>query len=440
MTVTRLSARLGQFAPAVCAALMLFLVLGQDPARAAEYAPDHDGLDRAMAATVIVLDDDRPLGSAVLLTGGRAISDADVVGARGTVTLRMRDGESTRARVVAADQRRGLVLLVLEASLGEGLTLAALEPRPGQGIFAIGAPLGRDLMLARGVIVASPRQRDGRVPMMGVQHDARVSPGGEGGALVDDSGRLLGLVRGGEDEDLPGVGWATPALDLLRIVTLMERGQLRDVPELGVSFRLVTGKIADALGVPRAGLLVDFVSPGSRGAHAGLQPGDIVLAIDGVALDRVGALAWQIDRLSGTRATLSVRRGAAPLRLEMDLAPVVRSLGTAGPGLVVGVKPIGSYSFASLGVRFEDAGRVSGVNRHSPAFFAGLAPGDVVLTLNGVPVDRAALEGFAITQPVLLLVARDGSTVHLLIDPWGQVPLLARHGNMIHLDARAVLF
>ncbi|WP_108482859.1 S1C family serine protease [Oceaniglobus ichthyenteri] len=424
-----------RFAPALGAAMIMIMVLVVPmTARAAA------GLERAVAATMIVLGEDhRPLGSAVLLEGGLAITTADVVGARAAVDLRDGTGRTVRAQVVARDGRRGIALLRVPVDFGPGLALAPVTVPVGQAVYAIGAPLGMAPMVTRGIIAAPPRQPDPAVALNALRHDAVVHDGVAGGPLVDEQGRLLGLNRAAPDGALIGLGWAVSASDLARIVPLMVAGDLRDVPDLGLSLRRVTPDIAEALGLTPGGLLVETVIPRSRAARAGLQAGDIVLGYNATVLEQVGALAFLIEARQEDTARLHIRRGASLLTVTLNLAPVTGQLATlsVSGGAVARIE---SYRFATLGVMFEDAGRVSHVSLHSPAFVAGLQPGDTVLALNGTPIDRAGLEALVITKPILLLIARNGATQHVLINPWGSAPRTAVQQRANLLDARAHLF
>ncbi|WP_226779633.1 S1C family serine protease [Oceaniglobus trochenteri] len=437
MDIKVLTARFTPVAPLLRAAFLMALILAAPLA-----AEARSGLERAVAATLIVLGDgDRPLGSAVLLEDGLVLSVVDVVGGRAEVTLRDGEGRQGRARVVARDAGRGLVLLRIE---GAGFGLAGLPLGPvtlpvGHEVFAVGAPLGMDVMLTRGIIAAAARQPDPTIPVQAVQHDALLNEGVAGGPLVDGEGRLIGLNRKSPEGALAGVGWAIAAGDLARLVPLMAAGKLRDVPDLGLTLRRVTPAIADALGIAPVGLLVDSVAPRSRAGQAGLMAGDVLLGYEDETLATVAMLAMLIDRREGDEVRLNLRRGQADLTVTLDLAPVGNRLGALAVSSA-GVGRIASYTFASLGVVLEDAGRVGHVNYHSPAYVAGLLPGDSIIALNGAPVDRATLEALTITGPILLLVARGGNTLHVLVDPWADVPRAAMQSRANLLDAGTHLF
>jgi len=436
MTSKVFTARLGALGPGLRAAFLLIVVLGLPLGARAGTA-----LERAVAATLIVLDESaRPLGSAVLLADGLVISVADVIGGRGTVDLRDGAGQVVRARVLGRDGRRGLVVLRIEAGrFGPGLALGDVPVAVGQVVYALGAPLGHEVMLTRGNVSAAPRQPDPTVPMFALPHDALLHEGVAGGALVDEQGRLVGLNRTAPEAALVGVGWAIAVADLARLVPAMAAGQVRDVPDLGLTLRRVTAPLATALGIAEAGLLVDSVAPRSRGARAGLAAGDVLLGFNGTVLERVGLLALLIDQRREDSARLHLRRGDTLMTVTLDLAPAVPQLGLRPVG-VAAIGRIETYTFVTIGVLFEDEARVSVVSAHSPAFAGGLQPGDRVIALNGAPVSRDQLEALQITGPVVLLVARGGATLHVLVDPWVGSGAAGQRNRANLLDAAAHIF
>ncbi|WP_099825184.1 S1C family serine protease [Oceaniglobus indicus] len=415
--------------------LAVFLAMSAWPATARAA----DAIGAAVNATLILLDDDgNALGSGILLDDGVVLTDAASVGNRGAVVLRTVDGTTTRGRVIARDARRGLAVIRAETDLGAGLKFAPVAARPGQEVYAVGAPYGMGVMVTRGIVSAAATTPDPTVPIHGLRHDAVINAGVAGGPLLDSDGRLLGMVRAAQDGDLAAVGWAVTAADLQRLVPLMVAGALRDVPELGLGLRAVTPVIAAALGIDARGLLVDAVTPGSRAARAGVVAGDVIVSFEGAALADPADLAWRIDARIADAARLSVRRDGAAVVLTLDLAAVVPTLLRISDGAAIA--PVASYTFGRLGVRFEDEARVANVSLHSPAYLGGLQDGDIVLALNGRPVSRSMLETFDIDAPVLLLVSRGGKTRHVLIDPWRAIASGVAQTGTKPLDAGVNLF
>jgi serine protease Do len=402
-------------------------------------------LDAAMDTVFTVHSadaEDRFLGSAFLWGDGSvAVTNAHVVGDADEVRLIDRHGVEEVALVIARDPARDVAVLSV-AEGRQGLVLAPEVPGLGAEVFALGAPLGIEFTLTEGRISAMARQVDLAVPLKLLQHDAAVNPGSSGGPLVDAEGRLLGMNSQIADGSrmFVGIAYAIAAPDLDRIVTGLIAETLPPVPELGLRARPVDRQVAEAVGVAVAGLLVDGVEAGGLAEAAGLQGGDIILAVGGTDLVEPGDLAFALEGATGQGAAdLTVLRGGdrvtVTLPLVADAEPTGLRLREAPKGQP---SAITAYRLSALGVVLDEAGQVTAVTESSPALFAGLAKGDRILTVNGLVVDLAAYE---ITAPVLILVeAPGGATRHIYLDPWGETEGVRPVGGANVLDPDVVVF
>ncbi|RVT82656.1 PDZ domain-containing protein [Rhodobacteraceae bacterium CCMM004] len=410
------------FGPGTIRAIILTILIAvaalvPRPGRAAD-------LDGAAAAALAIRDtrSGAVLGSGFLWgDDGLAVTAADVVGGRIWVIVVGPDGAPRRAEVIARDAARGVALIDLGAPSGTGLG-AARPAGLGAAVYVLGLDGSGAIDVSRGIVSGALRQAEPRLPLWMLPHDARTGASAVGAALVDDAGALLGMATA-----TPGL--ALSAADVARLAIEMQAGTLRPVPDLGAALRTVDATIAEALGVPPGGILIDSVAAGSRAARAGLRPGDVLIAADGVALAVLGDLAWRIDGRVGDALALTLRRGAVELTVTLDLRPVGALLARAVAATPKAVSPVAAYTFASLGVSFDDEGRVTAIYPTSPAAFAGLQVGDRIVALNGAETDRSALEALRITGPVLLLVAYRGTTRHVLIDPWAPVAPVQADGS-----------
>ncbi|HSF64678.1 MAG TPA: PDZ domain-containing protein, partial [Paracoccaceae bacterium] len=228
--------------------------------------------------------------------------------------------------------------------------------------------------------------------------------------------------------------------DLARIVDGLIAETLPPVPKLGLHLRPVTRQIAQALGLPAEGLLIDRVEAASPADRAGLRPGDVILTAGGAALVAAGDLAFAVEGAGDALAVTLWRAGvtqdaAIPLDPAPDTTLALRDLSGSVPARVA------DYDFAALGVTLGKAGLVTAVSDNSPALLAGLAPGDVILMLNGQALDDAALAAARIGAAALLLVKRaNGGTAHLMLDPWDTGAGLRPVGGANVLDPAVVLF
>lgn len=384
--------------------------------------------------------EERFLGSGFLFgQDGVVLTNAHVVkGARRVILIR-RDGSRVLADVVAVDRLRDIAVLRSERDFGPGLMAGDVAGVGGE-VFAIGALMEASHTVTRGIISAAARQVEPNVPLRLLQHDAALGPGSSGGPLVDRHGRLLGMNSRIADGSrfYTGISYAISVHDLERLVPIMLAGQSLTPPALGLRVRAVSQRIAAALGLDQpVGVLVDNVEAGSPMDHAGLRAGDVILSFGGAELTGPSDLAFALER-AGERITLVVWRDGQ--RQVLDVEVMLRdqaSIRTMPPASLTRVR---SYGLRSLGLRLDQGTRVIEVSINSPGHFAGLSEGDVIVTINGSTATNEMLTRLQITEPLLLLIRRvDGSTAHVLIDPWARHrPLRPAGGNV--LDRDVVLF
>ena len=421
---------------------LLTALAALSPARAGSVLED------AMARVFVVRSDDagdRFLGSAFLWGAGAvAVTNAHVTQGAETVRLLDQTGLSQTARVVAQDAVRDVA--VLSVAPGPTGLQPGLQPGPipalGDPVWALGAPLGLDFTLTRGMVSARARQVEAAVPLRLLQHDAAVNPGSSGGPLIDAAGRVVGMnsrIADGSRHYI-GVSFAIAAPDLARIVQGLIEESLQPMPDLGLHLRPVSREIAVALDMPQGGILVDRVDPGSIADRAGLAAGDVIEAAAGTALASPGDLAFAIDAaLPEGRLSLTLWRGGAGVDAAMtfDFSETTLALRDAerAPSRIT------AYLLDRLGVTLDDTAKVTDITGNSPAVFAGLAKGDRILRLNGLPVDAATLRTRAIAAPALLLIARHGgTTLHLMLDPRATGAGLRPVGGANVLDPAVVVF
>ena len=411
-------------------------------------------LDRAMDTVLVVRSadaEDRFLGSAFLWgqEAQVAVTNAHVVGTAEEVRLIDRHGQAETGRVIARDALRDVAVIALSPRDTPRAGLVPAEAPAGLGleVFALGAPLGAEFTLTEGLVSAPARQVDISAPMRLLQHDAAVNPGSSGGPLVDAHGRLIGMNSQIADGSrvFVGIAYAIAAPDLSRIVEGLIAETLPPFPELGLLARPMDRKLAAALGADAAGLLVDGTTKGGIAALAGLLPGDIILAADGIALAQPGDFVFAVEAAQGRGSIgLTLRRGATTIDLIMALTapePDRPALGVKLRETPAAPARIDSYRLGALGVLLDDTGRVDAVTENSPALYAGLARGDRITAVNGSAIDLAGLQALEITAPVLLLVtAPDGSTRHLYLDPWGKADGPRPVGGANVLDRGVVVF
>jgi S1-C subfamily serine protease len=241
-----------------------------------------------------------------------------------------------RARIVGRDPSTDLALLRVDP--GEAQDLAPLplgdsgDVQVGDTAIAVGNPFGLQRSLTVGVVSATDRSieaPDG-FPIEGaVQTDAAINPGNSGGPLLDDDGRVIGVLAQSEAD---GIAYAVPVDTLRRVMPELRRSGRVERAHLGVATVELEPDLARALGLSRSeGLVVSRVTGGSPADDAGLQAarsiergvprgGDVLLAIEGTPLARTEDLTAALERLDpGEEVELTVLRDGRRVTLEAEL-------------------------------------------------------------------------------------------------------------------------
>jgi S1-C subfamily serine protease len=274
------------------------------------------------------------LGSGVIYrSDGYILTNNHVIGEAETVTVRLASGDVLDAEVVGTDPLNDLAVIRVERDglpavnireTGEGILV-------GETVVAIGSPFGLDASVTTGIV--SGLNRDLRVdeqegiglviPSV-IQTDAAINPGNSGGALVDGQGRLVGintaiLSRTGGNQ---GIGFAVPAEQAVASADqIIEQGFVRH-PLLGISGVDVSPEIAEEFGLENSrGAVVDAVQEGTGAEAAGIQPGDIIVEVDGEPLATMSQLVAEVrSRAPGDTVELTIVRGGDERTVEVRLS------------------------------------------------------------------------------------------------------------------------
>jgi serine peptidase DegS len=231
---------------------------------------------------------ERTLGSGVIVDeAGHIVTNHHVIANAATIRVQLKDGREADARIVGRDPDTDLAVLKIDlAPLPVAIFGRSDQLKVGDVVLAIGNPLGLSQTVTHGIVSATSRQQLGIAPLEDfIQTDAPINFGNSGGALVDSSGALVGINTAivAKNLGVEGIGFAIPVN--------MVRGVLSDIIANG---RVVRGWIgivpedlsdeqARQLGLTQGGVVIANLYVGSPGQRSGLQPGDLLLAIDGVA-------------------------------------------------------------------------------------------------------------------------------------------------------------
>lgn len=265
-------------------------------------------------------------GSAVILSAdGYLLTNNHVVEGASAVSVTLADGSEWPATVVGTDPTSDLAVLHIEAEDLPAATFADDLPEVDGTAVAIGSPFGLDGTVTAGIISALDRTlSDGTGTLTGLlQTDAAINPGNSGGALVDDQGRIVGINTAiySESGANDGVGFAVPSTTAVAVAEqLIESGTVT-WPVLGLAGKDVDEQVAEAYGLAVShGALLTQVTPGSGAAAAGIEAGDIVVAVDGVAVDGMAELAGAVrTHAVGDVVTLTLARDTGEADVPVTL-------------------------------------------------------------------------------------------------------------------------
>ncbi len=341
----------------------------------------------------------------VLDDKGHIITNNHVVSDTSYIMVRLEDGREFDATVVGTDPTTDVAVIQIKPDGKEPIPVAALgdsdKVEVGDWVLALGSPLGLDFTVTAGIISAKGRNLGGGEGALQafIQTDAAINPGNSGGPLVDLEGRVIGInsaIFGGQR--FVGYGLAIP-IDLARRVVqdLLKYGYVRR-PRLGVRVGNVTAVDADIYKLPDVqGALVASVEKDSPAAEAGIQPGDVVLALDGTPVATATDLTTRLARMQpGDRVTLTVVHKGTKKDVSVKLGEFKPDKEASDQGtpsrpaeetLGFSVTPLTSDLARRFGYSRSAGVVIDEVNRFSSAAAAGVRPGQLLLEIDGKKVE-----------------------------------------------------
>jgi Do/DeqQ family serine protease len=337
--------------------------------------------------------------------------------------------------VVGTDKPSDLAVLKIAGSGMATLPLGDSEKaRVGDVVLAVGNPLGVGQTVTMGIISGKGRAMGGNDGSFEdfIQTDAPINQGNSGGALVNTRGELVGInsqILSPSGYNI-GIGFAIPTNMAQHVMEqLMASGRVRR-GMLGVTVQGVTADLAKSLGLAKTqGAIVSDVTAGSPASKAGLEPGDVILALNGRPVDSSNDLRNHIAPLGpGAKVTLQVVNDGkerevsavlAELQPEKAEAAADRT-GKAHGRFGMTVQPLTKELAQELGTKATSGLAVTDIDPAGAAAEAGVQVGDVIEKVNGQAVTDAAglasqLDAPRNGRPSLLLVNRNGQRVFITL-------------------------
>jgi putative serine protease PepD len=271
-------------------------------------------------------------GSGVVISTDGLILTNNHVAENGELSVTFKDGRTVKAKLIKADKSSDLAVIKAQG-ISDAIPIAfgsSSDLVVGQQVVAVGSPLGLSGTVTSGIVSARERPvvttqgagsgDDGSV-IDAIQTDAPINPGNSGGALVDMSGRLVGITSaiaslgsslGGQSGSI-GLGFAIP-IDQARVIAAkLEKGETVAHPLLGVQ---VTGSPRPT----QRGALIDQVTNGGAAEKAGLKKGDLIIQLDQRLIDTSDALVAGVrSKQPGDKVTVTYLRGNDTRKAEVVL-------------------------------------------------------------------------------------------------------------------------
>lgn len=369
----------------------------------------------------------------VISADGMIVTNAHVVSGADTIEVTLHDGETLTAELVGADDKTDLALLRVEHD--EPFTYVQFADsdvvRVGDAVVAVGNPFGLGGTVTAGIVSAKGREIGAGPYDDFFQIDAAINRGNSGGPTFNLEGEVVGVnsmifsPSGGS----VGIGFAIAANLAKDVIEDLSDDGMVERGWLGVSIQGVDPDLAGALKLDdEKGALVSQVLPDSPAEKAGIQPGDVIVGLNELEIDRVRDLTRAVaDVVPGTGVEIEVIREGAPKRITVEIGALDAETNVAAlseepeakPKLGLSLAPLTPELREDLGLADDVKGVVvTGVSEDSPAAEKGLRRGDVIMRFGDVDVtnpqqlaeevDKAAEQG---ETQALLLVNRDGQQV-----------------------------
>src|SRR6516165_10877089 len=349
----------------------------------------------------------RSLGSGVLVNvSGLVVTNNHVVEGADQVKVSLADKREFEAELVLKDPRSDLSVLRIKAQNERFPALEFADSdtlQVGDVVLAIGNPFGVGQTVTHGIVSALARTQVGISDyQFFIQTDAAINPGNSGGALVDMDGHLVGIntaifSRSGGSQ---GIGFAIPSTMVRVVVQAALKGATVQRPSFGASVQPVTQDVGESLGLDRpGGALIKDLNEKGPAAGAGLRPGDVVVSVNGRAVQDPEAFQYRFATKGlGGIAELGIVRQGQAMKATVPLVAAVedpprdaRDLTGRHPLVGAKVANLSPAVAEELGVDDEGPGvAVIDVTPGTPAARLGLKRGDIVIGLNNEKVTSVA--------------------------------------------------
>ena len=362
----------------------------------------------------------------VISSDGYILTNHHVVNQATEIQVLFSDRSEYKATIIGSDRRSDLALLKIEAEQLDALKFAdSNKLKVGEWVLAIGSPFGLDYSVTAGIVSAKGRslpteQGENYVPF--IQTDVAINPGNSGGPLFNLDGLVVGInsqifSRSGGSI---GLSFSIPSNVALRVVDQLKENGVVQRGWLGVAIQDVNKSLAESLDLdkPRGALInaVEIDSPADKG---GIEPGDVIVALNGQEIIDADDLPHLIGMLApetktrieiirkGKRKILKIIVGA----LDGAQDSFAEAKDSSGDRLGLFVNPVSEDQLREL--RLKGGVLVLKVLPDSPSAKAGIKPGDILVQLGYSRVEdtdeyEQVIADLPLDTPILVRFYRQG--------------------------------
>ena len=369
------------------------------------------------------------LGSGVIIDGNRGLilTNAHVIEKASKIKVVLEDEREFEAKIVGADPDSDLAVLQITSPN----RLPAIEMGSsddlmiGETVIAIGNPFGFSHTVTTGVISAVNRsvRSEEMVFHEFIQIDASINPGNSGGPLLNINGELIG-INTAIYAKAQGIGFAIPINKAKKIIAdLIQFGEVVQA-WIGISVQELDRKLAGYLNVPdKKGVVVKAVEPGSPARKAGLQEGDIILAIGSKKIASPRDY-WSIKKTYAAGDSLKARiwrdNQIKTVSIKSRVFPMERADGLAFRTLGIRVSNITKENRSYFRIRIREGVVITEIARNSHLDRIGARPGDVIRQIDDMAISnkeefKKAIVKYRQKQSVVILLQRGDQGYYITV-------------------------
>ena len=354
---------------------------------------------------------------------GHILTNHHVVGEADKIQVTLKDGREFEAKVIGTDPKSDVALIQIKGAkdlpvlpMGDSESLEI-----GEWVMAVGNPFGLSHTLTVGVVSAKGRTSVGITDYEDfIQTDAAINPGNSGGPLINMRGEAVGINSAifSKSGGYMGIGFAIP-INMVKMIKeqLIAHGKV-DRGYLGVGIQDLSRELVESFGLDEGteGVLISQVYEDSPAQKHGLERGDVLIQMDGKPVKDVGHFRNMIAMtMPGNDIDLTVIRKGKQKTVKVKLGNLSEAKAEEPmqndlmENIGITVQNLNEDLASQFGYQEIEGVLISGVKPGSPAAFAGLRPGMVILEANREGVQTVsdlvnALKASSTSKKVLLLV------------------------------------